>query len=81
MLTESGTGAFYLKLNTTKPPMDDANCRLALSKAFDYASAIKMIAVTDDISQGSPSTGAIPVGMFGANPAGNNLSRDIEAAK
>ena len=81
LLTESGTGAFYLKLNTTKPPMDDPNCRLALSKAFDYGSAIKMIAVTDDISQGSPSTGAIPVGMFGANPAGQNLGRDIEAAK
>ncbi len=81
VLSESGTGAFYLKLNTTKPPMDDANCRLALANAFDYDSAIKMIAVTDDMSQGSPSTGAIPVGMFGANPAGQNLSRDMDAAK
>jgi peptide/nickel transport system substrate-binding protein len=27
-----------------------------------------MVAITDDAAQGSPSTGAIPVGMFGANP-------------
>ncbi len=81
LLTESGTGAFYLKMNTTKPPLDDANCRLALANAFDYEAAIKMIAVTDDVSQGSPSTGAIPVGMFGANPADQTLARDMEAAK
>ncbi len=81
LLTESGTGAFYFKFNTTKPPLDDANCRLGLSKAFDYASSIKMIAVTDEVSQGSPSTGAIPVGMFGANPADQTLSRDVDAAK
>lgn len=81
LLTESGTGAFYVKMNTTKPPMDDPNCRLALSNAFDYGTALRMIAVTDDISQGSPSTGAIPVGMFGANPADQVLTRDMDAAK
>ncbi len=81
LLSESGTGAFYVKMNTTKPPMDDVNCRLALSKAFDYEAAIKMIAITDEISQGSPSTGGIPVGMFGANPADAILARDMDAAK
>ncbi len=81
LLSESGTGAFYVKMNTTKPPMDDVNCRLALSKAFDYEAAIKMIAITDEISQGSPSTGGIPVGMFGANPADAILTRDMDAAK
>jgi len=81
LLTESGTGAFYLKLNTTKAPMDDVNCRLALAKAFDYGAAIKMIAVTDDISQGSPATGGIPVGMFGSNPADQTLTRDMDAAR
>ncbi|MEX0347026.1 MAG: ABC transporter substrate-binding protein [Rhizobiaceae bacterium] len=81
LLSESGTGAFYVKMNTTKPPMDDVNCRLALSKAFDYEAAIKMIAITDDVSQGSASTGGIPVGMFGANPADQILSRDLDAAK
>ena len=81
LLTESGTGAFYIKMNTAKPPLDDVNCRQALAHAFDYGTALRMIAVTDDISQGSPSTGAIPVGMFGSNPADQILSRDMDAAR
>ncbi len=28
LLSESGTGAFYVKMNTTQPPLDDVNCRL-----------------------------------------------------
>lgn len=80
-LTESGTGAFYVKMNTTKPPMDDVNCRMAFAKAFDYGAAVKMIAVTDEVSQGAAATGAIPVGMFGANPAEQVIERDLEAAK
>ncbi len=81
LLSESGTGGFYVKMNTTKPPLDDVNCRLALADAFDYAAAIQMIAITGDVSQGSAPTGAIPVGMLGANPAGNVLGRDLDAAK
>ena len=69
LLTETGTGAFYFKMNTTKAPLDDVNCRLALANAFDYATAIQMIAITEGVSAGSPATGAIPVGMFGANGA------------
>lgn len=81
LLSESGTGAFYIKMNTSKPPLDDANCRLALAQAFDYEAALKMIAVADDVAQGSAATGAVPVGMFGANPPGETLNRDLEAAK
>ena len=81
LLSESGTGAFYVKMNTSKAPMDDVNCRLAFTKAFDYKAAVQMIAITDDVSQGSASTGAIPVGMFGANPPANILTRDMDAAK
>ncbi|MEM6461871.1 MAG: ABC transporter substrate-binding protein [Pseudomonadota bacterium] len=81
LLTESGGGGFYVKMNTTKPPLDDMECRLALANAFDYSAALKMIAVTDEVSQGSPSTGAIPVGMLGANPPAYALSRNMEAAK
>ena len=62
LLSETGTGAFYLKMNTTKPPLDDVNCRLALSHAFDYGTAIQMVAITDEVSAGSAATGAIPVG-------------------
>jgi peptide/nickel transport system substrate-binding protein len=81
LFTESGTGAFYLKMNTTKAPLDDVNCRLALSAAFDYETAIKMIAITDDVSSGSPATGAIPVGMYGSNDPSMGQAKDMDAAK
>lgn len=81
LLTEGAGGAFYLKMNTTKAPLDDANCRIALSHAFDYSTAIQMIAITDDVSAGSAATGAIPVGMFGSNAPGNELGQDMAAAK
>ena len=81
LFSESGTGGFYIKLNTTKPPLDDVNCRLALAYAFDYASVLKLIAVTDKDSQGSSATGAIPVGMFGANPPDQILKQDMDAAR
>ena len=81
LLSESGTGGFYVKMNTSKPPLDDANCRLALAQAFDYEAALKMIAIDGDVAQGSASTGAVPVGMFGAKPADAPLKRDMEAAK
>ncbi len=81
LLTESGTGAFYFKMNTTKAPLDDVNCRLALSHAFDYGTAVQMIAINDEVSAGSPASGAIPVGMYGANPADAVMARDMDKAK
>ncbi|MCC5975979.1 MAG: ABC transporter substrate-binding protein, partial [Rubellimicrobium sp.] len=77
---ESGTGGFYIKLNTQKAPLDDVNCRLALSAAFDYQTAIAITKITDDVAGGVPATGAIPVGMFGANPPEMALAQDMEAA-
>jgi len=81
LLTEGGTGSFYFKMNTMKEPLDDVNCRLAISSAFDYESVLKLIAITDEISEGTAATGAITAGMFGAKPASQALSRDVEAAK
>ena len=81
LLQEAGGGSFYIKMNTAKPPLDDVNCRLALANAYDYEAGMKLVAITPDVAQGSPSTGAIPVGMFGANPAGEKLKRDLETAK
>ncbi len=81
LFTESGTGAFYIKLNTAKPPLDDVNCRQALAHAFDYGTALQMVAITEDVSSGSAPTGAIPVGMFGANPAEEALARDMDKAR
>lgn len=81
LFTESGTGAFYIKMNTQRPPLDDVNCRLALSHAFDYGTALQMVAITDEVSSGSAPTGAIPVGMYGSNPADMALERDLDAAR
>ncbi len=81
LLHEAGGGEHYIKLNTAKPPLDDVNCRLALANAFDYATAIKMIAVTDKVSLGKAATGAIPVGMLGSLPAKDAFNRDLDKAK
>lgn len=81
VLTEGGTGAFYIKMNTTKPPLDDVNCRRALAHAFDYATAVQMIAITEDVSAGTAATGAIPAGMLGANPAEQVLVQDLDQAR
>ena len=81
LLSEGGTGSFYFKMNTTKAPLDDVHCRLALSNAFDYDSVLKLVAITDTVAEGSPSTGAITKGMFGARPASEALSRNVEAAR
>ncbi|TNC62887.1 ABC transporter substrate-binding protein [Rubellimicrobium roseum] len=81
-LQESGTGAFYIKMNTQKPPLDDVNCRLALASAFDYATAIAITQITPEVAGGVPSTGAIPVGMLGSKPRENGaLARDMDAAR
>ena len=81
LLVERGVSEFYVKLNTAKPPFDDPECRLAVTYAFDYDSGIKMVAVTDTVSQGSPATGALPVGMLGSLPADQAITRDVEKAK
>ena len=81
LLTEGGVTGFYMKLNTTKPPLDDVHCRLALAKAFDYEGGVKIIAVTDEVSQGTLSTGAIPAAMLGANPREKAQTRDLDAAR
>ncbi len=37
LLTDRGSNILFLHLNTQKAPLDDVNCRLALTYAFDYA--------------------------------------------
>jgi peptide/nickel transport system substrate-binding protein len=79
---ESGTGAFYIKLNTRKPPLDDVNCRLALASAFDYATAVSITQIAPGVAGAVPATGAVPVGMFGAKPREEGvLARDMDAAR
>lgn len=81
LFTEKGTSEFYIKLNTGKAPFDDPECRLAVSYAFDYSAGIKMVAIKDKVSQGSPSTGALPVGMLGSLPETDVIKQDLAKAK
>lgn len=81
LFTEAGSGGFYVKMNTQKAPLDDVNCRLALSRAFDREMALKMTAITDTISQGLPSHGAIPFGVFGYNADAPVLTSNMDEAK
>jgi peptide/nickel transport system substrate-binding protein len=81
LLVETGGSGFYIKMNTTKKPLDDLNCRLALTYAFDYAAGVKMVAITDEVSQGSPASGPLPAGMLGALPASEAYARDLDKAK
>ncbi|MBW7922368.1 MAG: ABC transporter substrate-binding protein [Rubellimicrobium sp.] len=82
LLQQAGVGGFYIKLNTLKAPLDDMNCRRALVNAFDYATAVAINQVTPDVAAAVPATGAITVGMFGANPREDGvLTRDMDAAR
>ncbi|HEV7283302.1 MAG TPA: ABC transporter substrate-binding protein [Kaistia sp.] len=81
LLTETGTNVFYIKLNTAKAPLDDVHCRRALTYAFDYATAAKMVAVSDTVSLGKPANGPIPHGMLGSSSEVPNYAQDLEKAK
>lgn len=81
LFTEKGVSEFYIKLNTSKPPFDDVECRQAVTYAFDYEAGVRMVAITDQVSQGSPATGALPVGLLGALPADQGYKRDLDKAK
>lgn len=81
LLSEPGTNSFYIKMNTTKPPFDDVECRLAVSYAFDYDVARRIVAITDTVSQASVSTGPIPKGMPGSLPEDRALKRDMDKAR
>ncbi len=81
LLNDYGSGIFFLHMNTQKPPLDDVNCRLALTYAFDYATALKMVKITDTVSSGFPANGPIPHGAFGYDANLPNYARDIDKAR
>ena len=65
-LQSSGAGEFYIKLNTTKPPLDDVHCRRALVDAFDYKTALDLVRVNAKVVMGKSANGPLPTGMMGA---------------
>ena len=81
LLLEGGMGGFYIKLNTQKPPLDDVHCRRALAYALDYASVLALVQVTDDVAQGAPANGPLPVGMLGSDAERAFPGQDLDRAQ
>jgi peptide/nickel transport system substrate-binding protein len=81
LLSDRGSNILFLHLNTQKPPLDDLNCRLALTYGFDYATAIKLAQITDKVSAATPASGAIGKSEFGFNPSLPMYAQDLGKAK
>ena len=81
LLTDRGSNILFLHMNTQKPPLDDSNCRLALTYAFDYATAIKLAQITDKVSAASPANGPLGKSEFGYNASLPNFAQDLGKAE
>lgn len=81
LYSEGGATGEYVKLNTQRAPLDDVHCRLALTYAFDYATALTLLKVNDEFAQGIPANGPIPSGLLGHDPSAPAYAQDIEKAK
>jgi peptide/nickel transport system substrate-binding protein len=81
LLSDRGSNILFLHLNTAKAPLDDVNCRLALTYAFDYATAMKLSQITDTVSAASPASGAIGKSEFGFDPSLPAFAQDMAKAK
>jgi peptide/nickel transport system substrate-binding protein len=80
-LSDRASDILFLHLNTAKAPLDDVNCRLALTYAFDYATAIKLAQITDKESSATPASGPIGKAEFGFNAGLPMLAKDEAKAK
>jgi peptide/nickel transport system substrate-binding protein len=81
ILTDRGSNILFLHLNTQKAPLDDLNCRLALTYAFDYATAMKLAQITDKVSAATPASGPIGKSEFGFNANLPMFTQDMNKAK
>jgi peptide/nickel transport system substrate-binding protein len=81
LLTDRGSNILFLHMNTQKPPLDDLNCRLALTYAFDYATAIKLAQITAKVSAATPANGPIGKSEFGYDASLPVFAQDLGKAK
>jgi peptide/nickel transport system substrate-binding protein len=81
LYAEGGATGEYVKLNTQRAPLDDVHCRLALTYAFDYGTALTLLKVNDDFSQGIPANGPIPSGLLGHDPDAPDYVQDLDKAR
>jgi peptide/nickel transport system substrate-binding protein len=81
LLSDRGSDILFLHMNTQKPPLDDVNCRLALTYGFDYATARKLAQITPTVSASSPANGPIGRSEFGYNARLPVYAQDLAKAK
>ena len=81
MLKEPGIAQYFIKLNNTKPPLDDVHCRRALSYALDYKAIHSQRRITDDFVGAKASKGPLLETMMGYDPTMPDFARDMKKAK
>ncbi len=81
LLSDRGSNILFLHLNTQRAPLDDVNCRLALTYGFDYATAMKLAQITDKVSAQTPASGRIGKSKFGYNASLPMFAQDMAKAK
>lgn len=67
---------FFLSMNNKKPPLDNVHVRKAISYAFDYDTAVKVI-----FPGAAQARGPVPVLLPGHNPNTMQYTRDLEEAR
>jgi peptide/nickel transport system substrate-binding protein len=68
--------SFYYMMNTTKPPLDDLNCRQAVAWAFDYDQAVAL-----EWPGTQQMVGPVPHTVGGHNPDVLVYERDLDKAQ
>lgn len=81
IVTEAGLTGEYFQFNTRRAPLDDVHCRLALTYAFDYDTMLNLVKINDQVSQGVPMNGALPIGLAGRDDGRANYKQDMVRAK
>jgi peptide/nickel transport system substrate-binding protein len=81
MMKEPGIAQYFIKLNNTKPPLDDVHCRKALAFALDYDAIYSQRRVSEELVGAKPSKGPLLESMMGYDPTMPDFARDMEKAK
>lgn len=81
VLGEAGLSALQIKLNTTRPPLDDVNCRKALALSLDYETLSAQANISPDAKGATPTNGPLLIGSLGYDPAVPVFKRDVAAAR
>ncbi|MEE2665471.1 MAG: peptide ABC transporter substrate-binding protein [Myxococcota bacterium] len=74
---QAGLSVYFYKLNTTRPPFDDARVRLAINLAIDRTEIVEEVLRLGQL----PATRFVPPGMVGYPPPDSPIGLDVERAR